>query len=452
MSLEAFKENPILGWGPENFNLVFNKYFKPNMWKQEPWFDRAHNIVFDWLIAAGILGFLSYWSIFGAAIYMVWKAAAAENNPEKSNAPDFKNSKILAPALFMSLFAAYGFHNLFVFDNLTSYYLFFSILSYIHFKYIQNNSLKDNNFNKGQNNLSVNDIGISQYIVITASFIIVVFGLYFVNLKPYLAGKQLLFALQTASETQDIEKILDEFKKSISYGTFGSAEAREQLSAFASNVAGAEQVAPLKKQKVVSEAIKEMEEQVRAAPKDARSYIFLGTLYARSGRTDDAMNAFQKAREFSPKKQQIYFLISDIHLAKGENEKALETMQEAYDLDRTYNEAAKNLAVVMILNKKEREAEDLLENVFGQKILADTQFVNAYAKAGNYKKVKEIWLKFVEKEPNNPQYRVSLAASHLQLEERQDAIKELQKAIELAPEFKEQGEYFINEIKAGRNP
>ena len=127
-------------------------------------------------------------------------------------------------------------------------------------------------------------------------------------------------------------------------------------------------------------------------------------------------------------------------------------MQEAYDLDRTYNEAAKNLAVVMILNKKEREAEDLLENVFGQKILADTQFVNAYAKAGNYKKVKEIWLKFVEKEPNNPQYRVSLAASHLQLEERQDAIKELQKAIELAPEFKEQGEYFINEIKAGRNP
>ncbi|MBU2109637.1 O-antigen ligase family protein, partial [Patescibacteria group bacterium] len=41
MSWEGFKERPILGWGPENYNLVFNKYYEPVLWKQEPWFDRA---------------------------------------------------------------------------------------------------------------------------------------------------------------------------------------------------------------------------------------------------------------------------------------------------------------------------------------------------------------------------------------------------------------------------
>ena len=29
------------------------------MWGQEPWFDRSHNIFFDWLINAGLLGLLA---------------------------------------------------------------------------------------------------------------------------------------------------------------------------------------------------------------------------------------------------------------------------------------------------------------------------------------------------------------------------------------------------------
>ncbi len=53
MALEGFKERPILGWGMENFNFVFNKYYDPRMHGQEQWFDRAHNVFFDWLIAGG---------------------------------------------------------------------------------------------------------------------------------------------------------------------------------------------------------------------------------------------------------------------------------------------------------------------------------------------------------------------------------------------------------------
>ena len=56
MALEGAKERPLLGWGQENFNLVFNKYYQPELYGQEPWFDRVHNIFLDWLIAGGILG------------------------------------------------------------------------------------------------------------------------------------------------------------------------------------------------------------------------------------------------------------------------------------------------------------------------------------------------------------------------------------------------------------
>src|SRR3989344_570970 len=58
MAWEGFKERPILGWGQENYAAVFDKYYNPAMYAQEQWFDRTHNIVFDWLIAGGILGSL----------------------------------------------------------------------------------------------------------------------------------------------------------------------------------------------------------------------------------------------------------------------------------------------------------------------------------------------------------------------------------------------------------
>ena len=58
MSIQGFKEKPLLGWGQDNFPYVFAKYHDPNMYAQEPWFDRSHNVFFDWLIAAGALGLL----------------------------------------------------------------------------------------------------------------------------------------------------------------------------------------------------------------------------------------------------------------------------------------------------------------------------------------------------------------------------------------------------------
>ena len=63
MAIKGFIEKPILGWGQEGFNFVFNKYYDPRMYTQEPWFDRAHNTYLDWLIVGGALGLLSYLAI-----------------------------------------------------------------------------------------------------------------------------------------------------------------------------------------------------------------------------------------------------------------------------------------------------------------------------------------------------------------------------------------------------
>ncbi len=112
MSWQGFKEKPVLGWGLENFNLIFNKYFEPILWKQEPWFDRAHNVFLDRLTTNGLFGLLAYLSLFVFALYYLWF----------SRQKDSSESIILT-----SMFAAYFFHNLFVFDNLISSILFIAL-------------------------------------------------------------------------------------------------------------------------------------------------------------------------------------------------------------------------------------------------------------------------------------------------------------------------------------
>lgn len=78
----GFKEKPVLGWGPENFSPVFDKYFDARHFmpgkNTETWFDRAHSIFFDYLAETGIAGLLSYLAVF-AVFY--WQFFRKELSP-----------------------------------------------------------------------------------------------------------------------------------------------------------------------------------------------------------------------------------------------------------------------------------------------------------------------------------------------------------------------------------
>jgi O-antigen ligase len=73
MAIKGIAEKPFIGWGQESFNYVFNKYYDPRMYNQEQWFDRAHNVFFDWLTAGGILGLGTYLFFFGTLLWYLWR-------------------------------------------------------------------------------------------------------------------------------------------------------------------------------------------------------------------------------------------------------------------------------------------------------------------------------------------------------------------------------------------
>ena len=77
-SIEAFRDRPLLGWGPENFRLAFDRHFDNRLYLNENmgeiWFDRAHNFFVDSLVSVGLLGTLLYGLV---ALYMSVVAVSA---------------------------------------------------------------------------------------------------------------------------------------------------------------------------------------------------------------------------------------------------------------------------------------------------------------------------------------------------------------------------------------
>lgn len=441
MSWQGFKEKPILGWGQENFNLVFNKYYDPILWKQEPWFDRAHNVFFDRLTTNGIFGLLSYMGLLGVALYYLWAK-------RKKTGLSVEDS-----AIFGSMFLAYFFNNLFVFDNLISLILFVTFLVYVSFRAKTNgsspipassNELRQNRRNEAHGS----DYSKAVYAVIIG--VAFLFVAYIVNVPGILASKTLINAFKSYSNG-DAKGAFEDFQKAISYNSFGTMEAREHLSNFAMQVYSNPNFDQEFRDKVANYAIDELKKQNEQYPNDIREMVFLAAVYNKVQKYDEAISLLNKAIEVSPKKQQLYFELGTSYLNKNDYEKGMATLKKAFDFDQTFTDARIIYAVSAIFAGKDALAEDLMKD-HGGTIQDDERFLKAYAQKNNFEKVTAILKVFIEKNPTNIQYRLNLAAVYLQIGQRTKSIDQLQKAIEANPGFKKQGESYISEIKAGKNP
>ena len=139
-------------------------------------------------------------------------------------------------------------------------------------------------------------------------------------------------------------------------------------------------------------------------------------------------------------------------MAAGNYAEAEKAIKKAYELAPHYDRARIFYAVILYQTGKSGEADALLMERFGTTTLDDSTLLNAYFSVKMYDRVIAIWQKRIEANPLNIQLRVSLAASYLAAEDRINAVRALQEAIQINPDFKVQGEAFIREIQAGRNP
>ena len=188
---DSFLEKPFLGWGPESYLFIFNKNYIPSLsaYGDGLWLDRSHNKILDILSAQGIIGFLSYISVFASLFFIIIKN---------------QNIRFVLKPIFIGGFVAYFVQNIFAFDNISSYIGFFALLGFV---VSLNNDSKPNNTRSDvrevglpaevrlPNIKSINQSSITNYhppagglitkTVIVILIVIVGYGIYAYNYTPY---------------------------------------------------------------------------------------------------------------------------------------------------------------------------------------------------------------------------------------------------------------------------
>jgi O-antigen ligase/tetratricopeptide (TPR) repeat protein len=421
MAVKGFLQKPLLGWGQENFNYVFNAQYNPAMYGQEQWFDRTHNVVLDWLIAGGAIGFLAYAGMFYALLYFLWKKS---------------NMSVEEKSLITGFVVAYIFHNMFVFDNLISYIYFFALLAYVHGRTVHQGmfaKLFSREFSKDT----------LHYIAAPLIGLVLIVCLYVVNVPAINASRYLIKAISPQQNSPQAN--LDFFKKVFAEKSFGSSEALEQLVSATSQITNS-QVADEIKTSFYDFTNEQIKQKIAQTPEDARYLLFGGSFYNRFGKFDQSVPLIEKAIQYSPKKPAMYFELGNSFLAQGDYQKAFEQFQIGYTLEPRYVEGQIVYAVGALYAGKNDIAAQMLQKLDPVILATDNRIVQAYVYKKDYQSVLTLLQARVALNPKDPQNRLTLAGFYAQIGQKKQAIDIIQSLINEYPEFKTQGTTYIQDL------
>ncbi|MBI2096666.1 MAG: O-antigen ligase family protein [Candidatus Sungbacteria bacterium] len=446
MAWHGVKERPILGWGQENFYLVFNKYFNPKLWSSEPWFDRSHNVFLDWMIHAGFVGLAAYLAMLFFGLRNVWQALRGQRIA-------FYEAGILG-----GLFMVYFFQNLFVFDNFQSYFLLFLTLGFTDYL-AGANAVPPGELQKPNGQPSK---AARVWVAVSVSGVLALFALYFLNLRPIFASQEIIQGLGEANRGASIASIRPHFENAIAYQTFGSGEAREQLATLVRNIVGSPRGgSPEEVKKFVEFATGELRRLVSGPAPDAKHLLFLGSIYNSSVALDptygrEALNVLQRALQLSPTKQQIYFELTSTYLALGNLDAALEAIEKAAQLDPSFPNAHLNAAVVAIVAGKrevgERELAAYRSLVPKLDETTIQRLIDAYVRVNDFRSIKSLLEEGIRTFPDSAELYGRYAAALSTLGDKEGAKTAARKAGALNPELQNAVDQFIKDLDSGQAP
>lgn len=403
MSLNGFFERPLFGWGQENYYLVFQKYFEPKLYDQETWFDRSHNVIFDWLVHTGFFGLLSYLAIFAVAVQSVVRGVRIRAIPHWHG------------IMIGGLFVSYFLQNIFVFDNLNTYLLFFAFLAYSQFLIFRelpadaNRAARFRGWPWG--------IVLSGVLVALASI-----PLYFWNIKPIEQSRALIEALQIFRSGAPINVFMPAYQRAVAYDSFGTTEVREQITHAARTILADNRFSADEKKQFVEFAIAEIKKETAHPAKDVKHVLFTGAVLDQAISLNpaygvEAEKSLLEAVRLSPTKQIVYFELGQLYLVTGNPQQAAEALYRAWKLEKSYKSAASNALLTAILAKKldyRHEIEEVFSiESFGEENVR--RFAGAAQQAHDPKTTLEILSILVRMAPQNAEYKAAYAALRAEL-------------------------------------
>src|SRR3989344_2988421 len=318
-SVRSFGDYPLFGVGPENFISAFNKYFNPEFYDYtigDTWLDRSHNAFVDALVMNGIVGLSAYLFLLGSCFYIAFRL-------HKKEKLQFHEMLI-----FVLFFAGYIAQNLFLFDTFSVFLMFILAVAFL-------NSFTVDSRRPDLPNIVRSAEGGAPKIL--ASFLVIVtIIIYFFNIKPIKAN---YYLAEAESGDYGIDQAIEYYKKSESFNTFGSNEARSRMA-----LAVAKEVQSAKGDTILPEnlaghldlAIVALRKNIENSDTNNAIYrLQLADLYNlklsrnKAATSEEIENIIQDAIEKNPGRIELLLARAQAELLKEDFGKSLELLETA---------------------------------------------------------------------------------------------------------------------------
>jgi O-antigen ligase len=322
ISISMWKERPLLGWGQENFESGFSKYFKPELFRYEKsWFDKPHNKYLEVLTSSGLLGLLAYLNIIGVLAFYL---------------KSLSRKRKTITVFFSGLIAAYLFQNLFAFDTPSTYLIFFSVISFLDFEY--QSVMKKHKDKKEKAKMTTMSFAENSFCLIL--IILLCVGLYQYNWKAVKSSRLFRAALNLPAQTQvSGREIIKIYKEVLNIFPQNSHQFRLLMTEKIANLA-IEGDARFQNKEVLAVLELELKKNLIDYPLSVKSYFGLAKIYQLLGATTGDAKYLNLAKKVIlnglnkfPKRVDFYRELAETESLLGNEKKAKKYCEKAYPLE-----------------------------------------------------------------------------------------------------------------------
>jgi len=342
----------LLGSGPENYTVIFTKFFNPSLfipqYGGEIWFDRTHNIILDTLATTGVLGLISYLGIFFYTFLVLKKKYFNE-----------KTIDFWTFSIFIAIPTAYFVQNLTVFDMVTSLMMFVLVLGFVAF--LASSKRGDQDIKR--------IVPERQTLAIVLS-VIFIFTFFNFIIQPYNTDVYVIKSLADSNGNQLApEQRVEFYKKALESSQMGKYQIREFFGQNSESIikTGFNDIPKEQIKLELDFVIKELEKTRKESPLEFRSVLKLTHLYNLYILIDPEKIPLAEACgeatiNLSPDNQQGYWALAQTKIYKGDFDTALALTEKAIELEPRWLQSHKIAIQVSQIAENEERTEQLIKN------------------------------------------------------------------------------------------
>ena len=447
---KGFLARPLTGWGPENYQTIFDRYYEPELLRYsfyETVSDKPHNL---WLETLGTGGILLGAALLSLLATCVWSILFLIRHHRIS---------VLEGATLMGALAAYAVQSTFLFDTLPVSLLLFAI-----YGYVRSSPSAEGGSAELAPATSTGKRFSFPAVPQTTRFAVALCGVLVLAGADVYAGGFGLIASNATLVATDPAALSANAVPEVAFGRaiwFPNPYQEEMRKYVATSIVNREAsglLSPLFITQHVDTLRAAAAQSAARAPNDFLVQFVYGQVLVLAGESAGSAELFEQARvvfektgQLSPRRQAVVVQVAKALLLGERPGEAVQQLRALVAMDASIADPHWYLGLALSASGDDTGAAEEMRQAFTlgrvPATVEETQFlIDLFAEAEQFEDIVLLYKLLIDREPQRAVWHARLAATYATLGKAELAVIEAQRATALDPAFAAEAEWFTEQL------